>query len=151
MLRSTCSCHQSMCPWFSLLCLAASSSALGRTSGELGNIGLLTLFSCSWLFFCGVCLGVQLFCLPSASLYGKEKIQGRWAAVVARAPPMVVFLDIHPLVWAPASGAYHLKLQAHSQVVRESSKGRTECHLLRLLPGRCQVERCFQLKQAQQP
>lgn len=92
MLRSTCSCHQSMCPWFSLLCLAASSSALGRTSGELGNIGLLTLFSCSWLFFCGVCLGVQLFCLPSASLYGKEKIQGRWAAVVARAPPMVVFL-----------------------------------------------------------
>lgn len=65
--------------------------------------------------------------------------------------PMVVFLDSHPLVWAPASGAYHLKLQAHSQVVRESSKRSTECHLLRLLPGRCQIESCFQLEQAQQP
>lgn len=45
---------------------------------------------------------------------------------------MVVFLDSHPLVCAPASGAYNLKLQAHSQVVGESRKRSTECHLLRL-------------------
>lgn len=64
---------------------------------------------------------------------------------------MVVFLDSHSLVCAPASGAYNLKLQAHSQVVRESGKRSTECHLLRLLRGRCQVESCFQLEQAQQP
>lgn len=64
---------------------------------------------------------------------------------------MVIFLDSHSLLCAPASGAYNLKLQAHSQVVRESSKGSTECHLLHLLWGRCQVESCFQLERAQQP
>jgi hypothetical protein len=83
--------------------------------------------------------------------HNKDPLSRMVIGLLGSAPPMVVFLDIHPLVWAPASGAYHLKLQAHSQVVRESSKGSTECHLLRLLPGRCQVERCFQLKQAQQP
>lgn len=64
--------------------------------------------------------------------HNKDPLSRMVIGLLGSAPPMVVFLDIHPIVWAPASGAYHLKLQAHSQVVRESSKGSTECHLLRL-------------------
>ena len=37
--------------------------------------------------------------------HNKDPLSRMVIGLLGSAPPMVVFLDIHPLVWAPASGA----------------------------------------------